>query len=205
VTETLRFLTDEDFDNDILRGFLRRLPQLDIVRIQDADLSGEPDPVVLEWAEQENRIVLTHDVKSMPPHAYDRLQAGLPVAGVCVISQSLPIGQAIDAGATEVTVIFMDPKATPSIQSLDNLAQVGLACLGIMQQKILELDMKTALRVNAAVQANAGGTGSGGPRRTVALREYRPSKPLDLTVLQFDRQDLLSASYNAGFADGRAA
>ena len=56
------------------------------------------------------------------------------------VANNTPIGQAIDAGATEVNVIFMDPKATPSIQSLDNLAQVGLACLGIMQQKILELD-----------------------------------------------------------------
>jgi hypothetical protein len=31
----LRLPTDEDFDNDILRGVLRRLPSLDIVRIQD--------------------------------------------------------------------------------------------------------------------------------------------------------------------------
>ncbi len=35
----LRFLVDEDFDNDIVRGMLRRLPTLDIVRVQDVDLS----------------------------------------------------------------------------------------------------------------------------------------------------------------------
>ena len=33
----LRFLMDEDFDNDIVRGLLRRLPTLDIVRVQDID------------------------------------------------------------------------------------------------------------------------------------------------------------------------
>jgi hypothetical protein len=37
---SLRFLADEDFDNDILRGMLRRLPNLDIVRAQDVGLSG---------------------------------------------------------------------------------------------------------------------------------------------------------------------
>ena len=34
----LRFLTDEDFDNDIVRGLLQRLPDLDVVRVQDAGL-----------------------------------------------------------------------------------------------------------------------------------------------------------------------
>ena len=46
---SLRFLADEDFDNDILRGMLRRVPDLDIVRAQDAGLSGAIDPMVLAW------------------------------------------------------------------------------------------------------------------------------------------------------------
>jgi hypothetical protein len=45
---TLRFLVDEDFDNDIVRGMLRRLPNMDIVRVQDVGLSGALDPRVLE-------------------------------------------------------------------------------------------------------------------------------------------------------------
>ena len=48
-----RLLTDEDFDNDILRGLLLRRPALDIVRVQDSSLAGEEDPVVLEWAAQQ--------------------------------------------------------------------------------------------------------------------------------------------------------
>ena len=35
---SVRFVIDEDFDNDILRGVLRRLPNLDIVRAQDVGL-----------------------------------------------------------------------------------------------------------------------------------------------------------------------
>ena len=37
----LRLATDEDFNNRILRGLLRRKPNLDIVRVQDAGLHAE--------------------------------------------------------------------------------------------------------------------------------------------------------------------
>lgn len=46
----LRFAADENFNNNIIRGVLRRKPELDIVRIQDAGLGGADDPTVLEWA-----------------------------------------------------------------------------------------------------------------------------------------------------------
>ncbi len=49
----LRFALDEDFDNRIVRGLLRLLPTLDIVRAQDAGLIGKLDPVILEWAAAE--------------------------------------------------------------------------------------------------------------------------------------------------------
>lgn len=90
------FLADEDFRNAILRGLVRRMRTLDIVRAQDVGLAGKPDPAVLEWAAQHERIVLTHDVSTMPAHAYARLRAGLRVPGVCVVPQSLPVGQAIE-------------------------------------------------------------------------------------------------------------
>jgi len=92
----LRFLADEDFDNDIVRGLLRRLPTLDVVRAQDVGLSGQPDPAVLAWATQEDRVILTHDVSTMTAHAYARIADGLPMARVFAVSQSLPIGRAFD-------------------------------------------------------------------------------------------------------------
>ena len=39
----LRLATDEDFNNRILRGVLRRNPGLDIIRAQDAGLRGQED------------------------------------------------------------------------------------------------------------------------------------------------------------------
>jgi len=43
----LKLLADENFDNTIVRGFLRRRTNIDIVRVQDVGLSGEDDPTIL--------------------------------------------------------------------------------------------------------------------------------------------------------------
>ncbi len=75
----LRLAADENFNNNIVRGLLRRNPVLDIVRIQDVGLSGADDPQVLDWAAQERRILLTHDVTTMTQYAYERIQVGLPM------------------------------------------------------------------------------------------------------------------------------
>ena len=93
---TLRFLVDEDFDNNIVRGMLRRLPSLDSVRAQDVGLSGALDPRVLEWAAEEGRVLLTHDVSTMTAHAYARISSDLPMPGVFAVSQLAPIGQVIE-------------------------------------------------------------------------------------------------------------
>ncbi len=92
----LRFLVDEDFDNDIVRGVLRRLPTLDIVRVQDIELSGSPDSIVLQRAAQDGRVLLTHDVSTMTAHACARVTSGLPIPGVFVVNQLAPISQVID-------------------------------------------------------------------------------------------------------------
>ena len=92
----LKLAADENFNNDIIRGLLRRKPELDIVRIQDVDLSGADDPTVLEWAAQENRILLTHDVKTITRYAYKRIDADQSMPGVFEVSRRVPIGVAIE-------------------------------------------------------------------------------------------------------------
>jgi hypothetical protein len=61
----LRLLVDENFDNDIVRGVLRRSMHVDLLRVQDIGLAGAEDPDVLAWAAQDNRILLTHDVATI--------------------------------------------------------------------------------------------------------------------------------------------
>jgi hypothetical protein len=92
----LRFVADENFNNDIVRGVNRRDPGVDLVRVQDEGLSGADDPTILEWAAQAGRVVLTHDVSTMTRYAYDRVRDGKPMPGVFEVSRDVPIGVAID-------------------------------------------------------------------------------------------------------------
>lgn len=81
----LRLLADENFNQNLVRGCLRRRPELDVVRAQDVDLARTPDPDVLAWAAREQRIVLTHDVNTMTRFASDRLRRGEPMAGLFLV------------------------------------------------------------------------------------------------------------------------
>lgn len=92
----LRLGADENFKAGIIRGLLRRVPGLDIVRIQDVGLSGVDDPAVLDWAAREDRIILTHDVSTLVSLAFERVAAGLPMPGVFAVSSSGPLGAAIE-------------------------------------------------------------------------------------------------------------
>ena len=113
----LSLATDEDFNNRILRGLLRRKSDLNIVRVQDAGLAGRGDAEVLEWAAREGRVLFTHDVTTMKRYVDERIAAGLPMPGVFEVSQHIPIAQAIEdillvaecslAGEWEGRIIFL--------------------------------------------------------------------------------------------------
>jgi predicted nuclease of predicted toxin-antitoxin system len=92
----IKLLTDENFDRDIVRALLRRMPDLDAARVQDVGLAQTPDPAILAWAAAEQRILLTHDRDTVPGFAYDRVRAGEPMPGVFLVSDRMPKGQAID-------------------------------------------------------------------------------------------------------------
>jgi predicted nuclease of predicted toxin-antitoxin system len=92
----LRLASDADFNGDVLRGLLRRRPDLDIVRAQDVGLRTAEDPAILAWAATEGRILLTHDRSTMPDFAYERVRAGLPMPGVFVIRNKPPLGEMIE-------------------------------------------------------------------------------------------------------------
>ncbi|PZO43103.1 MAG: hypothetical protein DCF17_06555 [Shackletoniella antarctica] len=92
----IKLLADENLDNTIIRGLLRRNPDIDIVRVQDVGLSGEDDPIVLEWAAAEGRILLTHDVATITRYAYERLAENLAMPWVIEIPTNAPIGRVIE-------------------------------------------------------------------------------------------------------------
>ncbi|MCS6919064.1 MAG: DUF5615 family PIN-like protein [Fimbriimonadales bacterium] len=95
-SDNLRIAADENFSAAILEGLIRRLPRLDALTVQQAGLQGANDTQVLEWAASENRILLTHDWRTMPRHAMNRVERGQLMPGVIVVPRSMPIGQAIE-------------------------------------------------------------------------------------------------------------
>lgn len=92
----LRLLTDADVHGDIIRGLRRRLPDIDLVRVQDALPEGAPDPEVLAWAAAENRVLVSNDRNTMVGFAYQRVTAGEPVPGLIATTKDQSIGSTID-------------------------------------------------------------------------------------------------------------
>ena len=92
----IRLLTDENVNNNIMRGLGRRLPYLDFVSVRGVGLAGSPDLVLLKWAANEQRIILTHDLKTMVRDANQLVAQGEPMAGVIFVPDQLEIGRAIN-------------------------------------------------------------------------------------------------------------
>ena len=73
----LPLLSDEDLQGAIVAGLLLHFPAIDLVRVQDVGLMQTPDPIILELAASQNRVVVTHDRNTMTVHAQDRMNQGL--------------------------------------------------------------------------------------------------------------------------------
>jgi hypothetical protein len=92
----LRLAADENFNNDIIRGLLRRKPDIDIARAQDVGLSGCEHAAILRWCAEQSRVLVTHDVSTMSRHAYERTAAELPMPGVFEVASDASLGRIID-------------------------------------------------------------------------------------------------------------
>jgi hypothetical protein len=92
----LKLLSDENFNGDLIRGLFLRQPQLDLLRVQDVGLQEVEDPIILDWAVKNDRIILTHDRATMPDFAYERLLRSEEMSGLFVVNDRMPIRQAID-------------------------------------------------------------------------------------------------------------
>jgi len=92
----IKILFDQNFNGRILRGLKVRIPELDCVATYEIGIGSYTDPKLLTWAANENRVILTHDAKTFPIFAYEKMAKGEKMSGVIVVSDQMPIGQAID-------------------------------------------------------------------------------------------------------------
>jgi CRP-like cAMP-binding protein len=117
------------------------------------------------------------------------------------VGNNTPIRQAIDAGADEITVVIADHLALRDReQRLDDLGSIALVAQDILQQQVLELDLKLARRVNEAVVH-----GAAPGKRFVGIRTIGPSITLPLPVLGFADPETIDRAFNQGLVDGRGA
>lgn len=87
----IRFLADASLNHYIVAACLRREPAMDFLSAVDAKLEGISDPDVLALASQQGRILVTHDVHTMPRHFGDFLEGGRKSPGVFLASQRVPV------------------------------------------------------------------------------------------------------------------
>ena len=92
-----RFLADHDLNEHIIIGVRRREPTIEFVRVRDLGMQDRPDADVLEYADQEGLIVISHDVNTMPAEAYARLAAGKTIAGLLMVQQTESVGAIIES------------------------------------------------------------------------------------------------------------
>jgi Domain of unknown function (DUF5615) len=104
----VRFLADADLNKAIVSGVLRREPSLDFLTSQAAGLRGMSDPEVLGLAAERQRILVSHDVGTMPAHFGALRNAGKQSSGVFLVPQSLDVGVAID----EILLIWLASDAS---------------------------------------------------------------------------------------------
>lgn len=102
----IRFLVDENFNNEIVRAVRRRVPSAEFLRVQDTELAGMPDMMLLDWAARQGYLVLTHDVNTMRGFFYQRVEENLPLPGLFLVPGTKPLREVIDS--LELIVLVSD-------------------------------------------------------------------------------------------------
>ena len=117
------------------------------------------------------------------------------------VANNSPIGLAIDAGASDVTVVAMEPLEDEGRREAPaSMAELALVSYDVFQDRMLKLDLKLAQTVNQAILADVLRG-----KRVVSLRAVRPAQRLGLPILGFNDQPAIDAVFDRGLSDGEAA
>ncbi|MEX2176298.1 MAG: DUF5615 family PIN-like protein [Pirellulaceae bacterium] len=92
-----RFLADNDLNDAIVRGTLRREPAIEFSRLRELGLAQLPDTEVLRFAAREGSIVVSHDVNSMTSAAFALLADNEAMHGLLLVHQSEPIAPILES------------------------------------------------------------------------------------------------------------
>lgn len=114
-------------------------------------------------------------------------------------TNNTPIRQAIDAGATDITAVLVDSEgARGDARTLGTIADVASVMLEANSERMLQLDLKLARRINDDVLA-----GRSRGKRYVSFRVIGPTGRIALPPMGFDDQRELDRLFALGYDDGR--
>lgn len=84
----IRFLLDENIPVRFAQALRLRQPDIDVLLIGDsaAPARGTSDPALLRWIDQNDRVLISLNRRSLPVHLTDHLQAGSHVPGILLIT-----------------------------------------------------------------------------------------------------------------------
>lgn len=91
----IRFQADSDLNQVIVKALLRLEPAIDFQTAHDANLRGALDPEVLAYAAKEGRVLVSHDITTMPRHFGEFIQSA-DSAGVLVAVQEAQIQKIVE-------------------------------------------------------------------------------------------------------------
>lgn len=91
----IRFQADADLRVPIIKGLKRREPSVDFTTAHEAGLAGLDDSAVLALAASNGRVLVSHDVSTMPEE-FSRFIQKQTSPGVILISQELSYREAIE-------------------------------------------------------------------------------------------------------------
>ncbi len=92
---TLRFQADADFNEKIIAAALRLEPSLDFRTADAAGLRGLPDPEVLACAAADGRLLVSHDLRTMPRH-FGEFVSTSTSPEVVIVPQHMPIAVVVE-------------------------------------------------------------------------------------------------------------
>ena len=88
---SIRFQADNDLNFAIVKAVRRMQPAIDIASAHDCELDGRPDAEVLDRAATTGRVLISHDLQTMPDHFRSRSVSGDSSPGLLLALQSTPV------------------------------------------------------------------------------------------------------------------
>ena len=96
--KTIRYLLDENMPHGVRDQLLYHDPDIQVLCIGygNSPPIGTPDPIILDWIEQNNYILVSRNRKTMPKHLKNHLDKGKHVPGIILLRHRIPMGQLIE-------------------------------------------------------------------------------------------------------------